>query len=91
MTTPAINHLTIAGVREVFLPPAHFEYATFDLKQVKSHSAIKQWILANLAHRFFYNEKYQTLDDSQFIVKVLVGFEDPKELSFFMLACPHLM
>jgi hypothetical protein len=31
-----------------------------------------------------------TLYDGKITSMVKVGFEDPKELSFFMLACPHL-
>lgn len=51
---------------------------------------IEKWIVKNLKHRY-YISKTIGLTKSNKIDNVLrVGFEDKKELSYFILACPHL-
>jgi hypothetical protein len=51
--------------------------------------SIHDWITINLKHRFYMGESL-ALDDNQFNIKLKIGFEEPKEASFFLIACPHL-
>jgi hypothetical protein len=48
-----------------------------------------QWIQDNLTGRFFFGINV-TLKDNAISKVYTVGFEKASELSFFMLACPHL-
>jgi hypothetical protein len=83
-----INPLNVLECREVSDPPIYFKYhtATINHNRVKS---LKEWIYNNLKHRFYAGETL-VLKDNQWDIQVKIGFEDPKELSFFLLACPHL-
>lgn len=47
------------------------------------------WIVTNLRHRFYLRESL-VLEDNQYQIKLRIGFEEPKEASFFFIACPHL-
>jgi hypothetical protein len=78
----------VLDCREVQDPPLYFHYHYIDVKY-NIVEAIKEWIYDNLKHRFYIGETL-VLDDSQFKIKIKIGFEEPKELSFFLLACSHL-
>lgn len=83
------NPLNVFEVRQVKSAPPHFEYVNLPMKYNLEESLIK-WINSNLKHRF-YAGKNVTLDDNNKLVQVLtVGFEETKDMSYFMLACPHL-
>lgn len=83
------NPLNVFEVRKVKSAPPHFEYVNLPMKYNLEESLIK-WINQNLKHRF-YTGKNVTLDENNKLVQVLtVGFEETKDMSYFMLACPHL-
>lgn len=83
-----INPLNVLGYREVPSPPLHFHYIFVNLK-INIIKSIKQWIYENLKNRFYIGESLE-LVDNELVVKIKIGFEEPKEASFFLLACPHL-
>lgn len=67
----------------------HFECVNLPIKYNLEESLVK-WIHQNLKHRYYIG-KNVTLDDSNSLTQVLtVGFEETKDMSYFMLACPHL-
>jgi hypothetical protein len=83
------NPLNVFGVRQVKSAPPHFEYVNLPMKYNLEESLVK-WIKQNLKHRF-YAGKNVTLDEDNKLIQVLtVGFEETKDMSYFMLACPHL-
>jgi hypothetical protein len=83
-----INPLNVLGCREVGDPPPHFHYLNIDLKYNMIVS-LKQWIYENLRSRFYLGESLQ-LANNHFVIQIKIGFEEPKEVSFFLLACPLL-
>jgi hypothetical protein len=83
-----INPLNVLGCREVSDPPPHFHYLQLNLKYNIVES-VRQWIYENLRSRFYLGECLQ-LTDNQFTIQIKIGFEEPKEASFFLLACPLL-
>jgi hypothetical protein len=83
-----VNPLNVLDCREVQNPPPYFHYIHIDLKY-HIFSPIREWIHQNLKNRFYIGESLQ-LEDNQFKIKIKIGFEEPKEVSFFLLACPHL-
>lgn len=83
-----INPLNVLGCREVQDPPPYFTYTTVNIK-LSVLKSIREWIFANLKHRFYIGD-HLDLVDNQLVVNIRIGFEDSKESSFFFLACPHL-
>lgn len=84
-----INPLNVLDIREVDVPPEYFTYIFIDLK----HQTIKQirnWIIANLKHRFYFKEALDLDQNNQFQIRLKIGFEESKEASFFLIACPYL-
>ena len=84
-----VNPLNVFEVRQVKSAPPHFEYVNLPMKYNLEESLIK-WIKQNLKNRFYIG-KNVSLDDSNKLIHVLtIGFEETKDMSYFMLACPHL-
>ena len=84
-----INPLEVFEVRRVINAPPHFEYVNLPMRYNIEDSIVK-WVKNNLKHRFYVG-KNVALDDENKLIQVLtVGFEETKDMSFFMLACPHL-
>lgn len=88
LSVDKINPLNVLNDREVRDPPLGFHYIFVDLKY-NIIGSLREWIFSNLKYRFYLGESLQ-LDNNQFEIKIKVGFEDPKEASFFLLACPLL-
>jgi|TARA_B100001287_G_scaffold89254_1_gene74782 hypothetical protein len=53
-------------------------------------NAIETWIDSNLKNRYFIGKAIGLTKNNSIDQVLRVGFEDPKELSFFVLACPLL-
>lgn len=85
----APNPLNVFEVRRVKSAPPHFEYLSIPLTY-NIEDSINKWILQHLSGRFYVGKSVE-LDRANKIVTVIkVGFEENKELSYFMLACPIL-
>ena len=78
------NPLNLFGIRRLSAPARHLEYITFPL-QYNLEEAVVRWIEDNLKGRYYLDKTLETKS-----VNLKIGFEDPKELSYFNLACPHL-
>ena len=65
--------------------------ATIDLSHTYNiESAISKWIDTNLKKRYFLKKVIGLTKENKIETVLRAGFEDPKELSYFVLACPHL-
>lgn len=83
------NPLDVLNLRRVDFCPTHFSTTNIP-KRYNMELAFCEWIESNLKGRYFLGNNVN-LDEQNRIQNVLtVGFEESKELSFFMLACPHL-
>ena len=83
------NPLDVLGLRRVKFCPPHF--ATVDIKRKYNiDRAICDWIDSNLSGRYFFGNAIGFDDMKNLHQTLRIGFEQEKELSFFMLACPHL-
>lgn len=84
------NRLNFFGVRKANSSPPHFEYITIPLHYNLERSMDK-WIHDNLKGRYYIGRTLKINPIDRSISEVLnIGFEEPKELSYFTLACPHL-
>ena len=75
-------------MRKVSFLPDHFEQVHLPFRYNVARS-IEKWITDNLKGRFYVDHgvhlKDNTIDNG-----LHIGFEDTKEMSYFMLACPLL-
>tara|TARA_X000000950_G_C13608820_1_gene534474 strand:+ start:176 stop:466 length:291 start_codon:yes stop_codon:yes gene_type:complete len=84
------NRLDFYGVRDPKVAPAHFEYINVPL-HYNLEKSIDKWILENLKGRYFVGKTIDIQETTRDMIEILrIGFEDPKELSYFTLACPYL-
>lgn len=87
--TLKINPLNVFDIRRTNYPPNHFDYAYIPMTY-NIQDALEKWILHNLKHRFYIGKDIKLDEKNSIANYVKVGFEDEKELSYFMLACPYL-
>ena len=65
--------------------------STIDLPiRYNIEQALVKWIETNLKKRYYLGKCTGLTSKNKLEDVVRVGFEDPKELSYFALACPHL-
>jgi hypothetical protein len=82
------NVLDIVGRRKVSYLPAHF--TKISVGKYLINTTIEDWIQNKLKGRYWMSD-YPTVDSSGKLQTTLfVGFEDQKELTYFMLACPFI-
>jgi len=83
------NPLDALEVRRLEFCPAYFEVYQIAMRY-NLHQSIISWIDDNLSGRYYIG-KNVLLDENQSMqAAVKIGFEKPKELSHFLLACPYL-
>ena len=82
------NPLNFFGARKVKILPPHFEVVIQPM-MYNLEESVDRWIDSHLKGRYYVG-KGVALQDSNIETVYRIGFEDPKEASYFMLACPHL-
>ena len=76
-------------IRRLSYEPSHL--ATIDLPHTYNiETAISKWIESNLKKRYYLKKVVGLTRENKIESVLRAGFEDPKELSYFTLACPHL-
>jgi len=83
------NPLDVLKIRRVKFCPPHFS-TTQIARSYNLDKVICEWIIDNLSGRYYFGSTIKLDEDKNFTQMYQVGFESAKELSFFMLACPHL-
>jgi hypothetical protein len=84
-----LNALDVLNQRKVdFMPPQFSKMKVSDNEW--QDSTIEDWIRNKLKGRFYYQKIPSIGTDGRVKSSSYVGFEDHKELTYFMLACPHL-
>jgi hypothetical protein len=84
-----INPIEVLNQRELSTLPPHFakvKVADADLFDNK----IKNWIKAKLKGRYCIVKSPAIDSSGNLKSSTFAAFEDQKELTYFMLACPHL-
>ena len=83
------NPLSFFEIRKLKVPPGHFEYIVLPMRY-NLEDALVRWIEDHLKGRFYVGKTLALDSNKQIATCLKVGFEDPKEVSYFTLACPHL-
>ncbi len=84
-----INPLEVFKIRRASIPPIHFECADL-VMPYNMKDALEKWIESNLKSKYYIGRSSIIDNDNKICYSIRIGFEEPKELSYFMLACPHL-
>lgn len=79
MTTKKLNPLSVLRARKLNWIPDHFTKASITVDWL-SHNQLQPWVEKKLNGR--YSIKYNSFEE------IIMAFEDPAELTFFLLACP---
>lgn len=83
-----VNPLSVLGCRRLYYMPEHFKRLTVN-KSLDIEN-LSYWINYHLNSRYAIRKKFM-LDQNKKVIEVIeVGFEDPSEITFFTLGCPHL-
>jgi hypothetical protein len=86
-----LNYLDLLKERQMDYLPVHFS----KIQLTSSHELINSenilnWVRSKLSGRFFL-AKIPTIDKyDRLKSEMILAFEDKKELTFFILACPFL-
>jgi len=82
-----INELEVIGKRQLDYIPNHFSKIKID-DDVFFDSEIENWIKTRLKGRYTISNWPAINNNGQLKTAAFVAFEDTKELTYFMLACP---
>lgn len=84
-----LNPLDVLKARKVNFLPVHFSQVKLsDYDMLEGN--LEKWIKARLRGRY-YLSKVPGIDSSGKLKSTpVLGLEDPKEMTYFMLACPHI-
>ena len=76
-------------IRQVKTAVPYFEYVNLPMKY-NLEDSLSKWINSHLRNRYYIGLKVSLDDDNKLSQVITIGFEETKEMSYFMLACPHL-
>jgi hypothetical protein len=85
-----VNALNALELRKVSFPAQHFHYTLLSKYTPAFHKTVDTWIYSNLNSRYYIGQAVDLVDNT-IVYVTKIGFEQEKELSFFKLACPHLV
>jgi hypothetical protein len=83
-----LNPLDVLQQRKIRTIAPHFVHTY--LSDAEIFEGAEQWITNKLKGRYYICKKPVFDKDSNLKSAYVVGFEDQKELTYFMLACPYL-
>jgi hypothetical protein len=88
-----INPLNVFEMRRTKFCPPHFESVNVDMTY-NMVRALESWIDENTAGRYFIGSRIEpnirASSGSRVKYSTSVAFENSKDLSYFLLACPYL-
>ena len=88
--TNQINPLNYFNCRQFTKKPRGLEYLKLNFNWNDNQELLEKWILENLKGRFYIGKHLDVDVNGKISNQILVGFENPKELSIFNLSCPFI-
>jgi hypothetical protein len=83
-----LNPIDVLKQRKLKTLPPHF--SKVKITDYEIFEGVEDWVKIKLRGRYCV-VKYPSIDQSGNLKSsTFLGFEDQKELTYFMLACPHL-
>jgi hypothetical protein len=84
-----LNPLDVLNSRQLKTMPPHFSKTKIGNSE-RTDQNIVDWIKSKLTGRYCVVSYPSVNDENRFHTSTFVGFEEQKELTYFMLACPYL-
>ena len=84
------NPLNLLDLRRERFPARHFHYTYLEKFNANKVNKIDDWIFQNLNSRYYIGQSIDLDKDNSIIYITKIGFEDEKELSFFLISCPEI-
>ena len=82
-----VNPLNVLDTRKLSHTPLHFEKVY--IEKDKNIKNIDLWIYKNLLGRYSCKKCYN-IKNNEIVDLIEIGFENPGELTIFLLSCPFL-
>lgn len=83
-----LNPIDVLKQRKLKTIPPHF--SKMRISEMEIFEGLEDWVKIRLKGRYCIAKK-PSIDSSGNLKSThFIGFEDQKELTYFMLACPHL-
>jgi len=86
-TEVKLGPLDVLNMRELDFLPKHFVTATINERYSQK---IVHWVRNKLTGRYCVCRTPQIDSDDKLKTLSVIGFENEKELTYFMLACPYI-
>lgn len=83
-----LNPLDVLKRRKMDFLPVHFAKAKIPSYTMWDNS-IEKWVQQNLKGRYCITKALSINGQGKLLTDSILGLEDHKEMTFFMLACPH--
>jgi len=84
------NPLNLLDLRRVRFPARHFHYTKLNVYRPNQSIKIDDWIFRNLNGRYYVGQTILLDNNNSLTYGTKVGFEEEKELSFFLLSYSDL-
>jgi|TARA_A200000113_G_scaffold224751_1_gene243469 hypothetical protein len=88
--TNQVNPLNYFNCRQFTKKPHGLEFLKLNYDWNDNEELLEKWILENLKGRFYIGKHLDVDVNGKIQNMILVGFENPKELSLFNLSCPFI-
>ena len=85
-----LNPLDVLDARRLKTMPPHFTKTKIGSNNQGNEGNIYNWIRSKLTGRYCIVTYPTVSNEDKFQTTTFVGFEEEKELTYFMLACPYL-
>jgi len=85
-----VNPLNYFNCRQFTKKPDGLQILKLQTDHTETNEHIEKWILENLKGRYYVGKHLAVDNQNRIRNFILVGFENPKELSLFNLSCPHI-
>ena len=83
-----LNPIDILNQRKLNFIPPHF--SKIKITENEIFEGLEDWVKLKLKGRYCLIKKPSIDQNSSLKSTYFIGFENQKELTYFMLACPHL-
>lgn len=83
-----LNPIDVLKQRKLKTIPPHF--SKVKISEGEIFEGLEDWVKTKLKGRYFLAKQPSIDKAGNLKSSFFIGFEDQKELTYFMLACPHL-
>jgi hypothetical protein len=83
------TYLDLLNARQLNWNPVSFHTTKISIFESLNIDDLTNWIKEKLVGRFYINRTPVVASDNRLKSILVLGFEEEKELTYFMLACPY--